>query len=456
MNPEAARDEILSVGSLTRRIKAAVDEAFPAVWVRGEMSGVKRAPSGHVYFSLKEGTEAVIECALWSRYAPRVTFDLRDGVEVEAFGSVTVYPPRGRYQLNVQDMRPAGLGALLLKLEELKRRLQAEGLFDPARKRPLPRYPRAIGLVTSPSGAAVRDMIKVLRARWPSIRIVLAPVRVQGEGAAGEIAAAVRRFGRYGGVDVLIVGRGGGSLEDLWAFNEEIAIRAVAESPIPVIAGIGHEVDQTLVELAADVRAATPSNAAELAVRDRAEIRTRVQVLGDRATRAARQAILLRRRRLEGLVAKYGFRRQRDVLDAFRQRVDEALRAMRVSVGRALETARRRLEATVRRYGFRHWPEILHSRREAVERARRRLIEAGVNGVVDRRRRLGALTDRLRALSPHEVLARGFCIARGPDGTLLRAADTLTIGDLVALEFASGEADARVEQIRRGETDGSR
>jgi exodeoxyribonuclease VII large subunit len=451
----ALNDEILSVAALTRRIKTTVDEAFPAVWVRGEATGVRRAPSGHVYFSMREGNEALLECALWARSASRVTFDLKDGMEIEAFGSVSVYAPRGKYQLNVMEMRPAGIGALLLKLEELKRRLHAEGLFDPARKKALPRYPESIGLVTSPTGAAVRDMIKVLRARWPSIRIVLAPVRVQGDGAAAEIAAAVRRFGRYGGIDLMIVGRGGGSLEDLWAFNEEVVVRAVAESSIPVIAGVGHEVDQTLVELAADVRAATPSNAAEIAVRDRAEIAARVGLLTGRATRAVGHVVAVRRRQLESLVQKYGFRRQRDLLDGFRQRVDEALRSMRSGVQRALVTARGRLHQATQRYGFRRWPATLAERRREVEASREQLVEAAVGLVGERRRTLVALSDRLRALSPREVLQRGFCIARAPDGTLLRAADALGVGDMIALEFASGEADARVERIRSGEPDAS-
>ncbi len=448
-------DEILSVAAITRRIKALVDETFPAVWVRGEATGVRRAPSGHVYFSLREGNEALLECALWSRHASRVTFDLKDGMEIEAFGSVSVYAPRGRYQLNVQEMRPAGVGALLLELEALKRRLLEEGLFDPARRKPPPAYPESVGLVTSPSGAAVRDMIKVLRARWPSIRIVLAPVRVQGEGAAAEIAAAVRRFNRYGGVDVLLVGRGGGSLEDLWAFNEEPVVRAVAESEIPVIAGVGHEVDQTLVELAADVRAATPSNAAELAVRDRAETAARVGLLAGRATRALRHTVALRRRQLQALVGKYGFRRQRDLLDGFRQRVDDALKSVDAAVRRAVEGARGRFEQAVARYGFRRFPATLAERRRETAAARERLVAVAVGLVDDRRRQLVHLSDRLRALSPREVLARGFCIARAADGTLLRAVDAVGVGDLIALEFASGEADARVERIRRGEADAS-
>src|SRR5262245_60050916 len=279
-------ESILSVSALTRLIRDTLGRTFPAVWVKGELSGFKRSDRGHLYFSLKEGTAALIDCVMWKTTAGRLSFEPRDGTEVEAFGAITVYEPRGRYQLVVEELRPGGLGALLLALEELKRRLQAEGLFDAARKRPLPRFPARIGLVTSPVGAAVRDMVKVLRARWPGIGIILAPVRVQGEGAAGEIAAAIERFNRYMKVDLLIVGRGGGSLEDLWAFNEEPVVRAIAGSGIPTISAVGHEVDWTLADLAADLRAATPSNAAEIAVRDRTEVAHRVEVFAARAERA--------------------------------------------------------------------------------------------------------------------------------------------------------------------------
>src|SRR5439155_844154 len=328
--------------------KESLEVGFPALWVRGEVSGLKRAESGHLYFALKEGREALIACVMWRTSASRLACEPRDGAEVEAFGGVSVYEPRGRYQLVARELRPAGLGALLLALEELKRRLAAEGLFDAARKRPLPRIPARVGLVTSPVGAAVRDLVTVLRARWPSIGIVLAPVRVQGEGAAEEIAAAIERFNRFGRVDLLIVGRGGGSIEDLWAFNEEVVVRAIAGSTLPVISAVGHEVDWTLADLAADMRAATPSNAAEIAVRVRAEVAP--------------------------------------------------------------------LEA--------------------------------------RRARLAGPGDRLRALSPRLVLERGYCLARRGDGTLVRNAAGLAVGERLALEFARGEADARIEAVRPGGRDG--
>ncbi len=446
-------DRVYSVLELTRAIKDTLEGEFPDVWVRGELSGVKRPDSGHVYFTLKEGREAVLACAMWRQPAARLAFDPKDGIEVEALGKIDVYAPRGSYQLIVREMRPAGLGALLQQLEELKRRLQAEGLFDAARKRPLPSYPTSIGVVTSPVGAAVRDVVKVLRTRWPAIRIVLAPVRVQGEGAAEEIAAAIERFNRYGEVDVLIVGRGGGSLEDLWAFNEEVVVRAIASSRLPVISAVGHEVDTTLADFAADVRAATPSNAAELAVPSRDEVARRIEQLRARAERALRQGLAERRRRLDTLVREHGFRRLGDVVERFRQRVDDALERVRTALRARVRAGRERLARLAGAYGLREFPRALESRRERVANVSARLEAALVSGLQSRRSRLTAVEDRLRALSPRQVLERGYCLARAADGTLLRAASALTSGQLVTLEFARGEADARIEAVRPGDPD---
>ena len=453
MSFSPAPDRILSVSGLTRLIKDLLGQAFPAVWVKGELSGFKRSDRGHLYFSLKEGTNALIDCVMWKTPAARLSFEPRDGTEVEAFGAITVYEPRGRYQLVVEELRPGGLGVLLLKLEELKRRLQAEGLFEAARKRPLPRFPQRIGLVTSPVGAAVRDLIKVLRARWPGIGIVLAPVRVQGEGAAVEIAAAIRGFNRYMKVDLLIVGRGGGSLEDLWAFNEEPVVRAIAGSRLPIISAVGHEVDWTLADMAADVRAATPSNAAEIAVRDHVEVRHRIETLDARGERALRQRLAERRRRLRELIEKYGFRRQRDVLGYWQQRVDDLLERLRVRLRDGLAAARERLASIQSRYGLREWPRVVGERRLEVAAHAERLTAGAVGVVHTGRVRLSGYQDRLRALSPRRVMERGYCLVRRPDGTLLRVAAELAVGDAITVEFARGEADARVEQVRHGEDD---
>jgi exodeoxyribonuclease VII large subunit len=450
MSVASTTDQVLSVSELTRRVAGTLEAEFPAVWVRGELSGLKRADSGHVYFSLKEGRDATLSCVMWRGAAGRLPFDPRDGMEVEAFGGIEVYAPRGQYQLIIRELRPAGRGALLLALEELKRRLQAEGLFDQSRKRKLPRFPGRIGLVTSPTGAAVRDLVRVLRARWPSIGLVLAPVRVQGEGAATEIAAAIQAFNRYRGVDLLIVGRGGGSLEDLWAFNEEPVVRAIAASELPVISAVGHEVDWTLADLAADERAATPSHAAEIAVPERAEVARLVAALEGRMQRAVRQAVGEQRRRIEALAQKYGFRRIRDFFGLTQQRIDVARQRISRAMRRLLEDVRHRLATVGGRYGLREWPQRLAEWEERSAALHARLIEAAQEAAHARRRRLTAGEDRLRALSPRHVLVRGYCLARTADGTLVRGTEVLRIGERVTLEFARGEADARIEELRRG------
>ena len=454
MSLAPAPEGILSVSALTGLIKSTLAEAFPAIWVKGELSGFRRYPSGHLYFSLKD-EGAVLGCVMWKGRAGRLAFEPQDGLEIEAFGSVSVYEPQGRYQLVVDEMRPAGVGALLLAFEELKKRLAAEGLFDAARKQPLPRYPGRIGLVTSPAGAAVRDLVKVLRARWPSIQIVLAPVRVQGEGAAEEIAAAIERFDRYGRVDLLIVGRGGGSLEDLWAFNEESVVRAIAACRLPVISAVGHEVDVTLADFAADVRAATPSNAAEIAVPSRAEVARLVTQCRGRLKRALRATLDQGRRRLEALTARYGFRRQEEALGHLQQRVDELLDRLHDAVRSMLERARERLEHIASRYGLREWPRVLEARREELDDMREQMDAAIVQVTLERRRHATALADRLRALSPRLVLERGYCLVRAPDGTFVRAAGAVTVGEMLTIEFSRGEADARVERVRPGGTDGT-
>ncbi len=446
-------NRMMSVTELTARIKLLLGSKFAAVWVSGELTNVKRHTNGHLYLCLKEGN-AKLDGIVWRGNVPKLGFEPRDGMQVEAFGDITVYEPQGRYQLGIEEMRPSGQGRLLLAYEQLKRRLTDEGLFDPARKRPLPRYPARIGLVTSPTGAAVRDVIKVLRARWPSIAIVLAPVRVQGPGAAEEIARAIERFNRHARVDVLIVGRGGGSLEDLWAFNEERVVRAIVASRIPVIAGVGHEVDWSLSDLAADARAATPSNAAEIAVRPRREVVEQVAKCAALIRRGVLAALTRRQQQLAVLLGKYGFRRQVDVI-ALRQRdIDNLTDRAGTAVHRRLERAHTRLGHVRARYGLREAPRLIAGvRRQRARAIGERLVPAVVEGVHRRRERYETAFARLRALSPRGVLERGYCLARGPDGTLVRRAGQLQVGALLSVEFARGEADTRVEAVRPGGAD---
>jgi exodeoxyribonuclease VII large subunit len=450
-----AGNGILTVSILTKRIRDSLEGNFPAVWVRGEIVNCKRqAQSGHIYFSLKDNW-AQLDCVIWSKEAARLPFEPKDGLQVEAFGLVTVFEQRGKYQLKVGEMRPAGAGARQLALEALKKKLQAEGLFALERKRPLPKFPRRIGLVTSRSGAAIRDLVTVLHRRWPSIGIVLAPVRVQGEGAAQEIVWAIRRFNRYGQVDLLIVGRGGGSAEELWTFNDEGVVRAIVESALPVISAVGHEADTTLADWAADVRAATPSNAAEIAVRDRREIQAQARGLKLRLRRAIDHSLEVRRQRFDHVLQKHGFQRRGEVFRLWRERVEDCRERAGIQIARRLEVARHRLERAARAYGLREFPrhllELRLERNEASERLERAIGER----LAARRTSLATCEARLTALSPRHVLERGYCLVRRPDGTLLRAAAQLSVGDPIRVEFARSDADARIERVRTGEEDGT-
>ncbi|NQT37562.1 MAG: exodeoxyribonuclease VII large subunit, partial [Planctomycetes bacterium] len=293
---------VLSVAELTAHIKNCLEGTFPDVWVGGEISNFARPQSGHCYLTLKD-ERAQIRAVIWRGTASRVRFDLRDGLEVVCRGHIDVYAPRGSYQLVVEQIEPRGIGALELALRQLQQKLAAEGLFDPARKRPLPRFVRKIAVVTSPTSAAVRDFLEVLRRRWQGTDVLVVPVRVQGQGAAEEIAAAIETVNRLATpVDCLVVTRGGGSLEDLWAFNEEPVVRAVAASRIPVISAIGHEIDVTLTDLVADVRAATPSEAAELVAPTADEISATLKHLGSRLASALRHNATGAQRRLDAVV----------------------------------------------------------------------------------------------------------------------------------------------------------
>jgi len=419
---------VFTVSELTRDIKRTLNESFDDVWVKGEISGFKRhSPSGHLYFNLKD-ENAVLSCALWRMNAAGLRFTPADGMEVEARGSIDVYPKRGSYQLLVRELLPGGRGALLLALEELRRKLAAEGLFDPARKRPLPRFPRRIALVTSPTGAALRDLLQVLARRWPQAEVVLVPVPVQGEGAAQAIAAALGRVNRWGWPEVLIVGRGGGSLEDLWAFNEEVLVRAVAASAIPTVSAVGHEVDHTLCDDVADVRAPTPSAAAELVTPDRVEVARRVRGLAERAEIAmaglleVKRAVLLRARR------SYGFRRPQDLLGNWAQELDALSSRLVRSLAAELARRRKQLASVTGAYGLRRSEALLERLASALSEAR----------------------SRLAALSPRAVLSRGYALVRLPDGRLVRSYREIAPGLLLSLEFSEGGASARVESVDPG------
>jgi exodeoxyribonuclease VII large subunit len=330
---------IQTVSEVTRRIKQILEGSFPSVTVQGEISNFKRHTSGHLYFTLKDES-AQISCVMWRSRAAGLAFTPDDGMKVIVTGRVTVYEVRGNYQIDASSIRPLGVGELQIAFERLKQKLAAEGLFDQDRKKPLPQYPERIGIVTSPTGAALQDMLKIFRRRYPCLTVILDPVRVQGAGAAEEIARAIGEFNEFGDVELIIAGRGGGSLEDLWAFNEEVVARAIASSAIPVVSAVGHEVDFTIADFVADLRAPTPSAAAEMVVPDRL---TLLDILRNNSyTMHEKIAHTLEghRKNILHLLKSYALNRPVDLFRQFSQRLDELTKSMNLSSAHAAEMAR--------------------------------------------------------------------------------------------------------------------
>lgn len=393
---------VYSVSQVNGYLKELIDRdrSLAAIFVRGEISNYKVYPSGHHYFSLKDEGGA-IRCVMFRREAESLRFRPQNGMKVIAFGRVAVFPRDGQYQLYCSKLTADGVGDLHLAFEQLKEKLYRAGLFAPEHKKPIPAYPEHILLVTSPAGAAVRDMLRILEARWPLARVTILPVRVQGEEAAGEIAGAIHWANANLASDLIITGRGGGSMEDLWAFNEEIVARAIYDSAIPVISAVGHEPDVTIADFAADLRAATPSNAAELAVPDQNDLYARLDQLAIRMKQAMERDLSDRRARLK-----------------------------RLMVSRALTS-----------------PEnYLQDRRMLLDYQQRRLV-TGLNTSVERQqRRLAALAASLDALSPLKVLGRGYSIARKKDGSVLTSVKQAAPDTRFCLRLADGEVPCRVER----------
>jgi len=432
-----------TVSELTARIRDLLAKNFIDVLVAGEISNCREAQSGHIYFTLKD-ERAQVKCVWFRQQMRGVRFRPEDGLKVTVRGSIGIYEQRGEYQIYVETMEPAGRGELQLAFEQLKRKLESEGLFDLAHKKPLPVLPSRIGLITSPKGAAVRDVIRILRRRFPNIHVLLVPVRVQGEGAGGEIARAVRYFNRRQDVDVLIVARGGGSLEDLWAFNEEIVARAIFDSPIPVISGVGHETDFTIADFVADVRASTPSAAAEIVVQTRREFDKHIISLRDALREQLRYKILVLSRRVHELGARRGFQRPLDLLRQRRQRSDEMTARLAQGLRGRLEQSRRRFTLAhlqIARFDFR-------SRIAAIRlRLEKRRTELGVCAerlLRGKRERIERLRLQLQERSPLKVLERGYAIATDAAGNLLRSSEQVAIGDAVAILLHKGRLSTEV------------
>src|SRR5467141_5267447 len=437
-----------TVTELTAKIRDLFARNFTDIWVTGEISNCHEAQSGHIYCTLKD-ERSQLKCVCFKNQLRTMKFRPEDGLHVTVRGSISVYESRGEYQIYVEHIEPVGLGALQLAFEQLKKRLEAEGLFAADRKKPLPLLPNRIGLITSPSGAAVRDVVRILRRRFRNVHLTVYPVRVQGDGASTEIVRAVQFFNRRRMVDVLILARGGGSLEDLWAFNEEEVARAIFVSEIPVISGVGHETDFTIADFVADVRASTPSAAAELVVQTRREFDKHIADLREALAGQVRYRLLEFSRRVHELSARRGFRRPLDLLRQQRQRADEMTSRLALGLRARLKQARKRFTAAhlrIATFDFR--VEIAAFRL----RLEKRTAELGVR--IERllrakRERWQRLTVQLQERGPLKVLERGYAIATDAAGNLLRSADQVQVGDNVAIQLHRGRL---ATEVRKKET----
>jgi exodeoxyribonuclease VII large subunit len=420
----SADRKVLTVSELTVRIGEVLEDRFPAVWVEGEISNFYLHGSGHAYFTLKDA-DAQLRAVLFRTRMRRVKFEPTDGLHVLAFGAIEVYRQRGEISLVVELLEPKGLGALQLAFEQLKTRLAAEGLFDQARKRELPRFPRRIGIATSPTGAAIQDMLRVIGRRFGELNIVISPCKVQGDGAAEEIAQAIRDLNALGDVDVIIVGRGGGSIEDLAAFNEEVVARAIAGSKVPLVSAVGHEVDFTIADFVADLRAPTPSAAAELVVREKQAVVDALAQLRARLERSAARPLRDLERRVDELTVRLR-RGLRGEVSHARHRVALAARALRAA------------DPVARVRSDRHRLEGLESRLIASFTRRCDLARSGLRAAVA----------RLDSLSPLAVLGRGYSLTRARTGEFVRRASQVKPGDDVQVLLQQGSLEARVTATR--------
>ena len=432
----------ISVSQLAALARRTLERAIPMMWVAGEISNFTRAPSGHCYFSLKD-ERAQVRCVLFRTRAQLLDWTPTNGMHVEVRASASFYEPRGEFQLAIDFMRRAGLGALYERFLRLKQRLEEEGLFDPARKRPLPPHPRTLGIVTSARAAALRDVLIVLRRRMPGLPVIVYPTLVQGEGAAEQIAAALDRAGSRGECDVLVLCRGGGSIEDLWAFNEEKVARALARCALPVVCGVGHETDVTMADFVADARAPTPSAAAALVCPDRGDLMRRLAQVHGRLHRCLMHELAQRAQQLDFLERRVVHPGQRVV----RQQALLADRheRLRQCLARRLREAQIALDALQHRLArVRPDAAALASRMDALQRRFWRAARADLEG---RRREGERVGLNLSHLDARQVRERGYSIVRSEDGRIVRRAQQLHAGERVRLEFAQGRAAARVDDL---------
>lgn len=438
--------EVFTVSALVGEAKQLLEGEFGNIAVEGEISNLARPRSGHVYFTLKDA-DAQLRCALFRRETQRLNFVPADGMQVLARGRLSIYPARGEFQLYVYSLEEAGLGALQRAFEALKKKLADEGLFDQAAKRPLPRFPKRIGIITSPTGAALRDILNVLGRRYPAADVLIYPTQVQGASAAATIAASLARAGERGDCDVLILARGGGSLEDLWSFNEEVVARAIRASTIPVVSGVGHETDFTIADFAADFRAPTPSAAAESVTPDREELLVRLQQLGARIAHTWQRSERERRQAVTTLSQRLAIQHPQRRLQERAQRLDELTERLSAAPLRQIAVLRSKL-ATLNSELSRHSPGLRIQRlHDQMARLDERLLRLWRLHAERRQARVKTLSARLHALGPEQTLARGYAIVFAADGSILRDASRTRSGDAIRARLAHGSLDATVEQV---------
>jgi exodeoxyribonuclease VII large subunit len=435
---------ILTVGRLTALLRGVLEENFEHLWVQGEVSNLSYPSSGHCYFTLKDSA-AQLRCVMFKSAVKNLKFRLTDGMSLIVRGRISVYDQRGEYQLICEYVEPDGVGALQAAFVQMKEKLAGEGLFAEVHKLSLPRFPRKIGVITSPTGAAIHDILNVLKRRFASLEVLLYPVRVQGEGSALEISRAIDEMNRLAEVDVVIVGRGGGSLEDLWAFNEEVVARAVYRSKIPIISAVGHETDWTICDFVADLRAPTPSAAAELVIASADELRNQVEALSRRLQRSVESLLVSHYKQVQSL--RRAMHDPRTILGHLAQRTDDLAgrldMSLRVAVSRRRDRFKRLHDALLhndpkgRIEALRQRIELLSVRSEGLLNQRLELL----------RQRFGDNAARLEVLSPLKTLARGYTIASHGDGTVVTEAGLLDAGELLLLRFYQGQALCRVESL---------
>lgn len=395
-------DKIYTITQLTKELKELLEGSFSKIWVEGEISNYLKHSSGHRYFTLKD-QGAQIKCVLWRWQGNSLYFEPQDGIKVKAFGQITIYEKSGQYQLVVSSLQPAGIGDLELAFQQLKKKLAAEGLFEQAHKQPIPRFPERIGVITSPTGAAIRDILNITKRRAPHIEIFLWPVAVQGEGAAAQIARAIRGFNKHKLVDLLIVGRGGGSLEDLWAFNEEEVARAIYESELPVISAVGHEIDFSISDFVADLRAPTPSAAAEMAVPDTIQLLERIDELQQSLVNEIESSLIESNRRLEEIGSRYGLKRPMEIITQRAQRRDELNRLIGLHIAHRMESLCTKSHA---------------------------------------------LFEKLEMVSPRGILKRGYAYVRHENLQSVRSFKQVALDDKLEIIFYEGGVESRVTRIK--------